>query len=52
MSNQANNFKNLVKGNPISQIIMALNMVSSNVVEELKQEYNAKNIDELAIKLS
>ena len=52
MSNQANNFKNLVKGNPVSQIIRALNMVSSSVVEELKQEYNAKNIDELAIKLS
>ena len=31
---------------------MALNMVSSSVVEELKQEYNVTNIYELAIKLS
>lgn len=52
MSKQVNNFKNLVKGNPVNQIIMALNMVSSSVVEELKQEYNVTNIYELAIKLS
>lgn len=51
MSKQAENFKNLVKGNPLSSIIAALNIVSPTVKKELMTEFRASAIDELAIKL-
>lgn len=52
MSKQAQNFKELVKGNPVSNIITALNMVSSAVRSELMKEYNVNSVDALAIKLA
>lgn len=52
MSSQSNNFKSLVKGYPISQIIRALKMVSPPVRNELMQEYNVNNIEDLAVKMS
>lgn len=52
MSKQAENFKNLVKGNPISSIVNGLKMLKSSVREELMKEYNASGVDALAIKLA
>lgn len=52
MSKQTENFKNLVKGNPVSSIIIALKIVKPSVREELMKEYGVKDIDALAIKLA
>lgn len=52
MSEQAENFKNLVKGNPISSIKQALNILKPNVRKELMDEYGVTDVDALAIKLS
>ena len=45
------NFKNLVKGGSVDNIIKALYYWDSNLREELMQEYNASSIEELALKL-
>ena len=50
MSNQTENFKQLVKGNSINNIIIALNM-APKVKEQLMKEYKVKSIEELAFKL-
>lgn len=52
MSSQSNNFKSLVKGNPVSQVIRALKMASPSVRNELMQEYSVNSIEALAVKLS
>lgn len=52
MIKQAQNSINLYKGQNPSTIKKALSIQRSNVVEELKEHFNAKDIDELAIKLS
>lgn len=51
MTSQAENFRKLVKGNALSSIITALNMVASSVKQELMAEFKANSVDELAIKL-
>ena len=51
MSKQAENFKNLVKGNSISSITMALSMVQSSVRDELMKEFKVSTTEELAFKL-
>lgn len=51
MSIAVNNFKTLVKGNPIDKIIQAINFLQPNSIEELKKEYNVSTIEELAFKL-
>lgn len=51
MSRQAENFKNLVKGNPVSSIITAINMLQNSTKQELMKEYNVSSVSELAIKL-
>ena len=51
MSRQAENFKNLVKGNPISSIVTAINMLQSSTRNELMKEYNVSSVEELAFKL-
>lgn len=45
------NFKALVKGGSIDNIIKALNYWDNSLREELMQEYNASSIEELAFKL-
>lgn len=52
MTSQALNSIELYKGNNPATIKMALNFQKSSVVNELMEHFNAKNIDELAIKLS
>lgn len=51
MSKQSENFKNLVKGNPISSIVTAINMLQSSVRKELMEEYKVFSVKELATKL-
>ena len=51
MSKQAENFKNLVKGNSVSSITMALSMVQPSVRDELMKEFKVSTIEELAFKL-
>jgi hypothetical protein len=51
MSRQAENFKNLVKGNPISSIVTAINMLQNSTRNELMQEYKVSSVEELAFKL-
>lgn len=50
MSNKTKNFKQLVKGNSINNIITALNM-APKIKEELMREYKVNSIEELAFKL-
>lgn len=45
------NFKQLVKGNPISQIVKAINFLQPKVKQQLMSEYNVNNVEELAFKL-
>lgn len=52
MSKQAENFKNLVKGNPISSIVTAIKMLKPSVREELMKEYNVSDANALACKLT
>ena len=52
MTSQALNSIELYKGNNPATIKMALKFQKSSVVNELMEHFNAKNIDELAIKLS
>lgn len=51
MSKQAENFKNLVKGNPIGTIVTAINMLQPSTRKELMSEYKASSVEDLAIKL-
>ena len=51
MSRQAENFKNLVKGNPISSIVTAINMLQNSTRQELMKEYNTSSVEDLAFKL-
>lgn len=51
MNRQAENFKNLVKGNPISSIVMAINMLQNSTRNELMKEYNVTSAEALAFKL-
>lgn len=51
MSKQAENFKNLVKGNSVSSITMALSMLQSSVRNELMKEFKVSTTEELAFKL-
>ena len=51
MSKQAENFKNLVKGNPISSIVTSINMLQNSTRNELIQEYKVSSVEELAFKL-
>lgn len=51
MSKQAENFKNLVKGNPVSSIITAINMLNPSVRRELMNEYNTSSVEDIATKL-
>ena len=52
MSPQAENSLNLYRGGNLSTILQLLKMQKSSVVEELKQHFNAKDLNELSIKLS
>ena len=51
MSKQAKNFKNLVKGNSVSSITMALSMVKPSVRDELMKEFKVSTTEELVFKL-
>lgn len=51
MSKQAENFKNLVKGNSVSSITMALSMIQPSVRDELMKEFKVSTTEELAFKL-
>ena len=51
MSKQVENFKNLVKGNSVSSITMALSMLQSSVRNELMKEFKVSTTEELAFKL-
>ena len=52
MTQQAINSIELYKGNNPSTIERALKIQKSSVVNELKEHFNAKDLSELAIKLS
>ena len=52
MTKQAQNSLNLYRGQNPATIKQALRIQMSSVVEELKEYFNAKDIDELAVKLS
>ena len=51
MSKQAENFKSLVKGNPIGSIVTAINMLQPSTRKELMSEYNVSSVEDLAFKL-
>lgn len=51
MSKQSENFKKLVKGNPIGSITTAINMLQSSVRNELMKEFGVSTVEELAFKL-
>lgn len=51
MSKQTENFKALVKGNPINMIVQAINMLQPKTKNELMQEYKVSTTEELAFKL-
>jgi hypothetical protein len=51
MSKQSENFKKLVKGNPIGSITTAVDMLQSSVKNELMEEFGVSTIEELAFKL-
>lgn len=52
MTKQAQNSIDLYIGEDIETVKKALKMQKKSVVSELMEHFNAKNIDELAIKLS
>lgn len=52
MSSQALNSIDLYKGNDPETIKMALKFQKSSIVNELMEHFDAKDIGELAIKLS
>lgn len=52
MTKQAQNSINLYKGRNPSTIKQALSFQKNSIVEELKTYFNAKDINDLAIKLS
>lgn len=45
------NFKQLVKGNPVSQIVKAINFLQPKFRQQLMSEYGVKTVEELAFKL-
>lgn len=51
MSVQTENFKKLVKGNSLSKIVQAINMLQSGARNELMKEYNVSSVEALATKL-
>jgi hypothetical protein len=51
MSKQAENFKQLVKGNNIDSIIIAIRMLQNATKQELMEEYKVSTVEELAYKL-
>lgn len=51
MSKQSENFKKLVKGNPISSITTAINILQFSVRNELMKEFGVSTVEELAFKL-
>lgn len=51
MSKKTENFKSLVKGNPVGSIITAVNMLQPSVRKELMDEYKVYSVEELALKL-
>lgn len=51
MSKQSENFKKLVKGNPIGSITTAINMLQSSVKNEHMKEFGVSTVEELAFKL-
>lgn len=51
MSKKAENFKSLVKENPIGSIVNAINMLESSIRKELMDEYKVSSVEELAFKL-
>ena len=51
MSKKAENFKSLVKGNPVGSIVTAINMLQSSTRKELMDEYKVSSVEELAFKL-
>ena len=52
MTKQAQNSLTLYKGQNPSTIRQALSFQNSSIVNELKEYFNAKDLDELSIKLS
>lgn len=48
MSKQADNFKQLVKGNDINSIIRAIDMLQPKTKKELMEEYKVDNTEDLA----
>ena len=52
MSQQAQNFINLCKGNAPSTITMALKMLRPNVKNELMAHFKATSENELAIRIA
>ena len=52
MTKQAQNSLALYKGQNPSTIRQALSFQNSSVINELKEYFNAKDLDELSIKLS
>lgn len=52
MTKQAQNSLALYKGQNPSTIRQALSIQNSSIVNELKEYFNAKDLDELSIKLS
>lgn len=52
MTKQAQNSLNLYRGQNPSTIKQALSIQKSSVVNELKEHFNAKDLDELSVKLS
>lgn len=52
MTKQAQNSIDLYAGNNPATIKQALKMQKKSIVSELMEHFDAKNIDELAIKLS
>ena len=43
MSKKAENFKSLVKGNPVGSIVTAINMLQSSTRKELMDEYKVSS---------
>jgi len=52
MTQQAKNSITLYSGGNPSKIKALLTMQNSNVVDELKEHFNASTLDKLAVKLS
>lgn len=49
---QAKNFANLCKGNPVSTIMKGLRVVNPGVLEVLKTKLGTSDVNEIAVRLS